>query len=228
MAPTITLSKDFNIDDVTFSDVKMLDNGGKIVYMSYAKAPLLLQTPVMKAPFGLSKWDNDGKNVAKYNIDLSFGGKDTSPQISAFYDVLDSMDKRLVDVGFASQSTWFKGKKYTSREIVEALYTPMIKLAKDKQTGEVTDRFPPTVKLTIPFKDNAFKCDVYDDKKNIVDLNNIDTKGSKITAIIQCSGLWFAGGKYGTSWRVVQMRVVPSMSVLSSYAFRDDDDEQDD
>jgi hypothetical protein len=227
MAPTITLSKDFDISNVSFSDVKTLDNGGKLVYVSYRKAPLLLQTPQMKAPFGLSKWDNDGKASAKYTLDLSFQGVDGSNSLSAFQKVLETIDDRLVTDGFANQSTWFKGKKYASREIVEALYTPVMKYAKDRETGEKTDKYPPTVKLTVPFKDDAFTCDVYDDKKELVDLAALETKGSKVTAIIQCMGVWMAGGRYGASWKIVQMRVLPSSMHLKSYAFQDDSDEDD-
>lgn len=220
MSSTITLAKDFDINNVTFSDVRTLDNGGKVVYLSYNRAPLILQTPQLHAPFGMSKWDNDGKeNTCKYTLDLSFKGLDRSPGIQNFYNVLESLDKKLVEDGFNNQATWFKGKK-VSKEVVEALYTPLIKHAKDKMTGEVTDRYPPTFKVTVPFKEGKFVCEVYDDKRNLVDLNSIETKGSKVTAIIQCMGLWFAGGKFGSTWRVVQMKCAPN-AAIRGYAFKD-------
>jgi hypothetical protein len=229
MAPTIILAKDFNINNVTFSDVKMLDNGGKIVYVSYNKSPFLMQTPKMKAPFGLSMWDNDGKNVPKYTLDLSFGGMDSSPQLQAFYEVLENMDVRMVNDGFDNQQSWFKGKKYGSREIVEALYTPIIKYAKDKNTGERSDKYPPTMKLNVPFRDGTFACDAFDDNRKPVNVESIETKGSFINAIIQCTGVWFAGGKFGVSWKVVQMKYTPaSMSFMGQCAFRDDDNENGD
>ena len=227
MAPTIVLSKNFDINNVTFSDLKMLDNGGKIVYVSYNRAPLIMQTPAMSAPFGMSVWDNDGKAVPKYTLDLSFKGMDASPGLQSFYAVLEQLDGRLVDDGFANQGSWFKGKKYGSREIVEALYTPMIKHAKDRETGERTDKYPPTFKAGVPFRDNGFTCDVFNDRKQaITDLaeNLTQTKGAKVTAIVQCTGIWFAGGKFGVSWRVVQMKLVPNTTSLVGYAFRDDDD----
>lgn len=227
MAPTITLTKDFDVNNLSFSDVKALENGGKLVYVSYRKAPLLIQTPTMKAPFGLSKWDNnDGKSNAKYTLDLSFSGNDNSSSLMAFQKVLESIDERLVNEAFASAGTWFRGKKIASREIVEALYTPVLKFAKDKETGEVSDKYAPTIKLSVPFKDGAFACDVYDDKKELVDLNSMETKAAKVTAIVQCTGVWLAGGKLGLSWKIVQMRVQPSAMHLKSYAFHDSDDEE--
>ena len=220
MASNIILAKDFDINNVSFSDVRMLDNGGKIVYVSYNKAPMIIQTPQMTAPFGMSKWDNDGKATPKYTLDLSFKGMDKSPALGSFYEMLKQLDARLVEDGFANQGSWFKGKKYGSKEIVEALYTPLIKHAKDRDTGEITDKYPPTFKATVPFKENKFVCDVYDDARNLVDLSTMETKGSRITAIIQCMGLWFAGGKFGSSWRIVQMKVAPS-ATIRGYAFHE-------
>ena len=220
MPPSIVLPKEFDIANVSFSDVRALDNGGKIAYIAYNNAPLVVQTPPMKAPFGMSVWE-DGKDV-KYSLDLSFAGIDGSPKLQAFYDMLDKLDNRLVDDGFENQSAWFKGKKYGSREIVEALYTPMIKHAKDRKTGERTDKYPPTVKLTVPFRDGAFTCDVFDSTRQPVDINEIQTKGAQVTAIIKCAGIWFSGGKFGASWRVVQMKVAPNDMSFSGFAFRTD------
>ena len=227
MAPTITLSKDFDINNLSFSDVKVLENGGRLVYVSYRKAPLLLQTPVMKAPFGLSKWDsNDSKANAKYTLDLSFQGAEGSNSLAAFQKVLETIDERMVTECFANAGTWMKGKKISSREIVEALYTPVLKYAKDKETGEVSDKYPPTIKLSVPFKDGAFACDVYDNKKQLADLNAMETKGAKVTAIVQCTGVWQAAGRYGLSWKIIQMRVQPSATHLKSYAFQDESDNE--
>jgi hypothetical protein len=223
MAPNIVLARDFSIDRVTFSDMKVLDNGGKIVYVSYDRSPFFLQTPPMAVPFGLSKWDNDGKSPAKYSIDLSFKGMDSSKPLSAFHSALSTLDDKLIETGFDKQQSWFKGKRYGSREIVEALYTPMVKYAKDKVTGERTDAYPPTVKVTVPHRDGSFTCDVFDANRNSADLVSIETKGSSITAIIQCTGIWFAGGKFGLSWRVVQMKVVPSSGKIRGFALKEDE-----
>jgi hypothetical protein len=222
----ITLCKEFNIKNITYSDVRMSDNGGKMVYLSYKKEPLILQTPPMKAPFGLSKWDNDGKNAApKFTLDLSFGGMDNTPNIQMFYDVCESLDKRLVEDGFNHQATWFKGKKYGSTEIVEALYTPVIKYAKDKETGERTDKYAPTIKVTVPFRDGNFDCLVFDEHRNPIDLKDVETKGGRVTALLRLSGIWFAGGKFGISWRVLQMKLVPAgMGFRGACALREDDD----
>jgi hypothetical protein len=220
MMNNITLVKDFDIAKLSYNDVRLLDNGGKVVYVSYNKAPLILQTPMMYAPFGVQKWTNDGRD--KYTLSLSFRGKDTSKSMQSFYDMLHAVDTKLVEDGFSNQSTWFKGKKYNSKEVLEALYTPLITPAKDKNTGDVTDKYPATFKMTVPTKDNEFTCEVYDDKQNQVDLLSMNTKGARVSALIQFSGLWFAGGKFGSSWRVVQLLVKPNQNI-KGFAFKMND-----
>lgn len=217
---SITLAKDFDVSKISYNDVRSLDNGGKVVFVSYNKAPLVLQTPEMSAPFGLSKWAEDNRDD-KYTLDLSFRGMESRPSLAAFYDVLDTLDKKLVADGFANQQTWFKGKKYNSVEVLEALYTPLVKLPKDKNTGEVTNKYPATFKIKVPFKDGKFTCEVFDNNRQLVDLNTIPTKGARVAAIIQFMGLWFAGGKFGSSWKVIQMKVSPNARI-TGYAFADD------
>jgi hypothetical protein len=220
---SITLAKEFDASKITYSDVKMLENGGKVVYVSYNKAPLVLQTPEMSAPFGMQNWNND--NRIKYTMDLSFKGMDRRVGVQTFYNVLESLDNKLVEDAFKNQATWFKGRKITSPEVASALYTPLIKHAKDKDTGEVTDKWPPTFKMTVPWKDNKFMCEVYDDKRNPLDLSAIDTKGARVTGIIQFMGLWMAGGKFGSSWRVLQMKIVPNQA-LRGYAFKENPEDK--
>jgi len=218
----IILPSEFNPKKITFDAPRNLGtNGGKIIYVSYGGKPLIFQTPEMVVPFGMNKWDGD-----KYTLDLSFKGKETRENLQMFFNGLAELDKTLVKAGLDNCQTWFK-KKYSSIDVVEALYTPTIKYAKDKMTGEITDKYPPTFKLNLPYRDGAFNCEVYDKSKNLVDLNTMETKGSKVSAIIKCMGIWIAGGKYGCSFRVMQMRVTPPPN-LKGYAFKEIEDKCED
>lgn len=224
----------FNMSGVHYGTPRTNDNGGKTIYMSFNKGPIVLQTPEMFAPFGKQKWEND-KGVAKWTLDLSFKGMDTREQLKVFYDKMNELDEKLVDDGVANAFEWLK-KKGASRDVVKALYTKLVRHPVDKNTGEVTDKYPPTFKLTLPWKEGAFQCEVYDNNRKLVDLANLETKGARVTAIIQCLGIWVAAGKYGCTWKVLQMRVVPPQSI-KGYAFKeieeavgdlDDEDDDDD
>lgn len=214
------LPKQVDVSRLTFGTPKALDNGGKSIYVGYEGQPLFIQTPEMGAPFGMSKWGADkGDKVAdKCTLELSFKGRETNKSMAAFYDKLNDMDKHFIQAAMENSTAWLK-KKYNTTEVVEALYTHMVKHAKDKETGEITDKYPPNFRITIPQKDGKITCPVYNKSKEQIDISDIE-KGSKVTAIIQCLGIWVAGGKFGCSWKVVQLLVVPPAS-FKGFAFMD-------
>lgn len=232
----ILLPKDFDVSAITYGVPRTNENGGKSIYLSLHKSPIVIQTPEMFAPFGKQEWSND-KGTIKYTLDLSFKSIESRETLKTFYEKMNELDEKLIDDGVVNSFDWLK-KKGASREVVQALYTRLIRQPIDKNTGEIVTKYPPTFKLTLPWKDGAFQCEVYDAKRNQVDLNTLETKGARVTAIIQCLGIWVAAGKYGCTWKVLQMKVSPPQSI-KGYAFKevkndfvvedddDDDDEED-
>jgi hypothetical protein len=218
------IPNDFALTKLKCGNLRILDNGGKIVYISYDNGPLIMQTPEMVAPFGISQWDND-KGGKKSTLDLSFKGKESRPNLERFYENLEALDKKIVSEAFENSPSWFKKK--TSEEVLKELYTPILRHAKDKNTGEITNKYPSTFKATLPEKDGKFTFEVYNQKRELVDLNSMELKGAKVTAMIQCLGIWIAGTKFGVSWKILQMRVVP-VKKLEGYCFKELDDKVDD
>jgi len=212
--------KQVDVSAFTFGAPKTLDNGGKSIYVSHKGKPLIIQTPEMTVPFSMSRWNADKSSDAavKYSVELSFKGVEDNVSKQKFKELLANMDAEFIKQGMENSSAWFK-KTYKTPEVVEALYTHVLKFPKDKETGEITDKYPPTFRINIPFKDGKISCPVYDNNKELIELSDID-KGSKVTAIMQCLGLWVAGGKFGCSWKVVQLRVV-APAAIRGFAFRD-------
>lgn len=225
----ILLPKDFDASKITLSDPKGPDSKAKTVYMNYSGKKLILQTPEMPTPFGLSKWDNnDGKTPAKYSLDLSFKEKDSHPGVAKFFDVLQEMDRLAIDTARKNKAVWFKGKKFND-DSIENIYTPSIKYAKDKKTGDITHEYPPTFKAALPFneKENTISTKVYDIKKNKINLLEMEnTKGSRVMLIVHCTGIWVSGAGFGLSWRAIQARIKPP-TTIKEYAFAPtEEDEQ--
>lgn len=217
----ITLFDKIDASKVTYGPPKNLDNGGKIIPVYHKNQPFIIQVPELLAPYGLSKWEGD-KGLMKYHFDLSFGNKDEQPEKGIFLQKMLDIDQKFVQDALSNSMAWFK-KKYNTEDVIKALYTPLVKYGKDKETGEISDKYPPTFKAQIPFKDGKFACEVYDNKRKLVNLNDLETKGSGVAAILQCSGIWVAGGKFGCTWRVVQMKINPRNKKITGYAFVDDD-----
>lgn len=219
---TILLPDEFDVSKVTYSQPRVLKNGAKVIYVGYKGEKLLMQTPVCVSPFGINKWQNeDGSGPVTYSIDFSFQGMDQRPALKRFYENLNDLDSKLIHDGFANHQKWLSLKKAPrSVDDVENVYTRIVKVPKDKE------KYAPTFKVKMPHDGSRFTFDVYDAKQNLINLydmverKEIETKRCRIWAIIQCTGIWVAGGKsYGCSWKVVQMEITPPASIRG-YALR--------
>jgi hypothetical protein len=210
---------EIDLATVTIQEPKTLDNGGKIIYINMNKKPFIFRAPAMTAPYGMSDWDN-----TKFQVDLSLN---PSEEVNAFVAKLKDFENQVIDEALNKSMAWFK-KKYSSRDVVSELFSSAIKYSKNKETGEINNKYPPTIKLTMPFRLGKFECDAYNSKKELVPITpEFVNKGSKITAIVHCTGVWIAGSKFGCTYKVVQMRVQPNSSnaIFSKCAFVDDEDE---
>ena len=153
------LGKDFDVTKLHFQDPTPNAHNGKQVFINYDNGPLYLQTPRMHCPFGLSRF---GESEAdwKYSLDLSFRGLDRNPSIQGFYEAFQKFDAQLINESVTQSQAWFK-KKSQSVEVSKALYTPQIRVARDKETGEPNDEFPPTFKIKLPWRDGNFQFKAY-------------------------------------------------------------------
>lgn len=219
-----------SIDKNTFSSMlsygqpKIMDNGGKFINVFYNKKPLIIQTPEMTTPFGMHTWSGaDSSANEKYSLDLSFKNKESRKSLLAFFDIIESLDKKLIQDTLENSTQWLN-KKISTEAVVDALYTPLIKYAKDKNTGEINSNYAPTFRVSLPYKSGNFQCKIFDNHKEEVDIKSIETKHSKVTSIIKCTGIWVAGGKFGCSWKAMQVRVVPQ-ETFQGYAFSEADND---
>jgi hypothetical protein len=226
MSSVVTPSA-FSVSKVTFSPVKALESGGKQAYLNYDARPLLMQVGPLETPFGMSVFDKAGP--PKYSVDLKLRGYDdptANPKTAQIYNALHALDEYMLDQGVKNATAWFKGAK--SREVLSELYTPTVRFAKD-QEGNLKP-YPPTLKLQLRQRDGKFETLVYDDKKRPmtdIPMEDILVKGTVMTALIQCTGVWFAGGKYGLSWKAVQIRADKVPQSIRGFAFVDEGEQED-
>lgn len=228
-------TKDWNsdsIDNISYSDVKPMpgSTGGRSMYLNYDNKQLAFQTPKMRLPYGLGKFEEPGKSP-KYTIDLSFVGMDENPKLKKFFDMLQSIDEKIIADCQKKENTlvWMK-KKTISEDVARTLYTTSIKRAKDKETGEYTDKYPPTFKAKVTQWDNKFTTKLYNHEKVLID-NDAElyeqnlAKGQNVVAIVKCGGVWFSGGKFGVSWKADLLKVDEPRGFVG-YAFRDESDDE--
>ena len=233
----LTKGKNLNATSVTVSAPKSLDNGAKLVYVNYDNSRFNVQTPWMDMPWDMSCF-NEGP-YPKYSMELSFRGVDEDPDQAAFLDRFNKLDQRLIDLGVENSVQWFK-KKNISRDTVEnGLYNPIVRVSKDRETGEPDGKWPSTFRLKVPNRDGKWSGTFVNSEtgkefkvnspeaEDHTPLENVLVKNAKVRAIIQCVGLWIASGNYMCQWQIVKAEVkVPATA--SNCDFIPDSDNEDD
>jgi len=231
-ASNVVLSK------ISLSTPKTLDNGGKMIFLNYdgGMSPLFLQTPEVEIPFDPSYY-SDSDTSGKYQIKFSLKNMEDNPDIKAFHDKIQLLDELLKQKAIDNSVPWFK-KKTMTIDTIDSLYSPMIKVSIDAETGEPNGKYPPSFGFKVVKKDNKVLCTLYDKQKNVFDVNketdspvdilNVLRKGSKIKAVLKCNGVWLANGKFGCTWRAEQVRATIPEGGLKDFAIQTDSEDEGD
>ena len=241
----VLLAKNFNVDKLKYSELKVMKSGAKSVYINYGGNKVNLQTPILNIPYGVNdntqfikKDENRKDEERKYDVTVSFKGMEENPKLQQFHDKMKELEQKIIDDAFANRLAWFKNNYNGSKDFVSAMFTPIVKHDKDKVTGEIANKYPPTFKAKIPYNssENKFEFDCYDMDNNEINFNDIvaNLKGGKAQFIIQLSGIWFSAGIFGCSWKIVSAKFQQiNMSKITFVADSDDEmntanDEDDD
>jgi hypothetical protein len=215
---SVVFPSTFSTKSITLSAPKTLQSGAKQAYLNYGGERLVMQTAVaMSTPFGLNSFQS--QNGVEYSLDLSFRGQDTRPELQEFKRVLEQMDALMIEEGVKNSKTWFKAD--LNKEVVKAFYTPSLKYSKDKE-GNVLS-YPPNIKVKLPKRNGEFDTKFYDlngTPYKGVPIEDLLVKGIQVTAIIECGGVWFAGSKFGLTWRAKQIAIHKLPEKMGEFAFK--------
>jgi hypothetical protein len=218
MSQSVVYPSSFNSKNITISAPRQLQSGAKQAYLNYGGERLVMQTAVaMSVPFGLNVADKFGP--AEYSVELSFRGNEQRPEIKEFMDVIAQIDEQMLVEGVKNSKSWFKGD--LGRDVVKAFYTPSLKYSKDKE-GNVLN-YPPNLKLKLRKVNNDFETKFYDINGNPykgIPVEDLLAKGVQVTAIIECAGVWFAGSKFGLTWRAKQIAIHKLPEKIADFAFK--------
>ena len=218
MSSSVVYPSTFSVKNITLSDPKVLQSGAKQAYLNYGGERLIMQTAVnMSVPFGLNIADKFGP--PEYNVELSFRGHQQRPEVKEFMDVISAIDEKMLEEGVKNSKKWFKAD--LDKSVIKAFYTPSLKYSKDKD-GNVLD-YPPNLKLKLRKMNNDFETKFYDVNGTPfkgVPIEDLLVKGTQVTAIIECAGVWFAGSKFGLTWRAKQIAIHKMPERISDFAFK--------
>lgn len=221
MDSTVLYPQEVKTSKLRYSNVKTLDSGARMVYVNYGDEKLTIQTPLVVLPYGVT--DNDSFNAKdaagrggaaaaaagpkRYDLTISFRGMDENKKVKAFHDKMLEIEKKIAEDAFANRLAWLRDDFEGMQSVVTKLMNPIIRVDKDKQTGKPVGKYPPTMKIKLPYDMNVddFVFDAVDMDNNHIDFKSVMTKlkGTKAILAIQLTGLYFAGGKYGCMWKVI-------------------------
>jgi hypothetical protein len=209
MSLTITPASEFNASKIEFSAMRKGKMGNKTVYINTSDSKkLYVQLPFMRAPYGLSAYTDESTGKTSYSLDLSFDAENT--EAVEFMKKLEELDNKILDIAAENSEQWL-GKKFHRDVLAQALYKPLIRVAKDPQ-------YPSTFKAKILTKpDGGFVPEVYNFQREQVDLDTIQ-KGQRCCAIVDFASLWFVDSKFGCTVRLSQL-LLDRSEKLQSFAF---------
>lgn len=202
----------FNASQIRYTAAKVNPSGGKSVGIlsTATNGALKIQTPMMMN-WGASDYEGN----QKFELCIQFPTEEyENEDARAFRQNMIDLENKIKADALVNSKAWF-GKQHSSLEVLEALWTPILKYPKDKATGDFDRSKAPSIRAKVGYYDGVWKTEIYDQElkrlfpsqehSSPIDLIR---KGTRIITIIQCGGLWFVGGKFGVTWKLVQA-VVP-------------------
>ncbi len=200
----------FDCTKVRYGAPKANASGGKAIsiFSTVINSGLKVSTPLMLT-WGASDYEGN----KQYAMSLQFPSSEyLNADTEAFLRNMKALEEKIKADALTNSKEWF-GKVHKSAEVIDALFTPMLKYPKDKQTRDFDYTKSPILSVKTPYYDGVWKFEVYDEDENKLHPNGANDlinpldylqKGTHLACIIQCGGLWFANGKFGITWRLAQ------------------------
>lgn len=231
MAETIIDGTQFNANaDIMYTAPKANEKGGKSLNIlnKRTKMGLRLSTPLMLT-WGASEFiDPEGVGNGKFEMSLQFPQDEYSNEdCNTFLQNIKGLEDKIKADALVNSKEWF-GKVHKSPDIIEELFTPMLKYPKIKGTSEPDHSKKPVLRAKLVQWQGAWKLEVYDEDYSVLFPNKENPtvtpldflkKGAMVACVIQCGGIWFTNGKFTVTWKVVQSVVQKPKGNISGQCF---------
>jgi hypothetical protein len=262
MENIITL-KEFTPENIVLQDPKTTKHGTKIP-LKYncprrGLIPLVVMLPRAECPYGFSQYPQDDDvegdkwDSVKFSLNLSCTGyKDddqfaNNPKIGMLFKKWKKMQK-IVRKRIQKKAQHYIKRTVKNMDLMNELSYDIVKHSKDKETGEITDKYDPTINVKLPrysvskeSKELYFPSEIYNHKKDKIELpNHVPTReghstlvgilkntfprGCDVKPLAQCPSVWWVSKKLSMPWHVIQVKTYPGKNQIKGYAFGDDSD----
>ena len=138
--------------DIKYSKPKVDARGGKSVGIvnTAVNSATYISTPLMLT-WGVNKYVDEGNGKVSYDMALQFPNDEYArDDTTSFLNNMIEFENMIKTDATKNAKEWF-GKAKMSEDAIDALWTPMLKYPKDKNTLERDLERAPTLKIKIPF-----------------------------------------------------------------------------
>jgi len=161
-----------DVSGVTFTQDKKKPTQ---IYMNDGNHSIFLQTPELDVRWDTGDFIPNEKSTesGKYKVQSHLTGHNVEgSKVKVFFDKMVELDEAIMAEAQKNSVAWFK-KKNMSRDMVEGIYYPIVKMMVDRDTGEVDESRAPAFTFKISQYDGYAKCKIYDgyDGKNEININ---------------------------------------------------------
>ena len=220
MTKTILSGADFSpSSDIKYSKPKVDSRGSKSVGILNAitNTATYLSTPLMLT-WGVSDYEGN----ERYEMSLQFPNEEyATNDTTNFMNNMSDFENKIKADAIINAKEWF-GKAKMSEDAIDALWTPMLKYPKNKETLEPDTTRAPTLRVKIPYWEGEWKTELYDVNQQAIfpdpeggslTPKDLIIKGTHVALVLQCGGIWFANGKFGVTWRLFQGVIKPKATL---------------
>lgn len=245
----VVKASNLDLSKVTFSDVKTDNHGRKMVYVNMNNGKILVQTPKMYAPNGLKRWrkkDAMDNKDDKFEMELSFYGEDgatkNAEELREFHECFQQFDEIIKKKVLEKAKEWLGMPKLDMNTLESVMYTPMVRVPKDKDGNELP--YPSRIRAKIDreidsdgnasgrfLSNKKFKTEVlvFDENKEPLHVNEdnaevVIPKGTQVVSILELVYLSLSKTTISTKWKLVQAKVFRNKNTITTYAMLDDAD----
>lgn len=223
MSQIVNVSNYNPYTDMSYAKPKINSVGGKnvsIMNSNVRSKTTYISTPLMLT-WGMSEFRDD-KGKVSYDLSLQFPNVEYPDEDGEmFLEMLKKFEEKVKADAITHAKDWFNKPKMNA-DVVDALWTPMLKFPKNKETHEPDYTKAPTLKIKVPYWDSEWKIELYDIEERQIWPSESGTvtsplelipKHTRIACVLQCGGIWFANGKFGVTWKLLQAVVKPPQSL---------------
>ena len=227
----IVKMKDFDAEqDINYRDPRVNQRGGKNVSIVTGTGnKLVLQVP-LSFTWGASEMVDETSGRKSYSVNFQ------PEKGSVVFNALQALEEKVIQDAVTNSKKWF-GNAKMSEEVVKALFYPILKYPKDKVTGDIDYSRNPTFKVKLPYWDEKFTMELYDMDNQVLYNKDMPDAGefdimeelppkTHMSCLIECGGVWFAGGRCGVTWKFLQGKRRKPVTLAGFCMLDDTDDEE--